>query len=126
MFEGCLYFRRYSYSHIYLFLVAGGYECFVQFLGIPDKVEPLNTINQLLKLIICNLQSMDNLRNFYGASFFPTPPSNHLLDLIASGIMEVPSSFISGEQFEVINRSSVGQGPLVKVCSVVHKHLVLL
>lgn len=99
-----------------------GYECFVQFLGIADKVSRNQTSVKQQAIAfhltfppLFLLQRFDNLRGFYGLNGFPVPPMDRLRDLVAEGIMETSLDLIENVVLQEVNRTSVGQGPLIKV-----------
>jgi len=61
------------------------------------------------------MQSYDNLRNTFGTQGYPVPPPTSRQALVADGLMETNQNLISDVQFEAVDRSRVGQQPLVKV-----------
>lgn len=60
------------------------------------------------------LQSLVNLRSFYGTGGYPEPPMS-VLQALAAEIMDAAPSLISDVMFDSVDRSDVNQGNLVKV-----------
>lgn len=59
------------------------------------------------------MQSVEILRGFYGIVSYPVPPMDRL-QTIAADLMDTDADLISDVTFNPVDRSDVGQGPLVQ------------
>lgn len=53
------------------------------------------------------------MRNFYGVTGYPNPPQD-FLDALVANIMETDRNLISDVNFQVVDRRTVFQQPLLK------------
>ncbi len=55
------------------------------------------------------------MQSLYGSQAYPVPPSDRNLALVSDGILQTTSGLVMGVMFDVVDRSAVQQGPLLKV-----------